>query len=141
LRILGLDLGERRIGVAVSDETGLIAQAVEVIERRGPAEDMARIAELVRRFDAGRIVVGLPKNMDGTVGPAGQKALAFAADLREAVGVPVDTWDERLSTAEVNRMLVDSDVSRARRRKVVDKLAAAVILQGYLASRRRERFS
>lgn len=137
MRILGLDLGDRRIGVAVSDESGLIAQALEVIERQGADEDLARIAGLVRRLGVGRVVVGLPKNMDGTVGPAGEKALAFAADLQAAVGVPVDTWDERLSTVEVNRMLVDADLSRARRRKVVDKLAAAVILQGYLASRRR----
>lgn len=137
MRIIGLDLGERRIGIAISDENGLIAQALDVLERRGTSHDQAFIKDIVKRYGVERVVVGLPKNMDGSIGPAAAKALAFADDLRGLLGLPVDTWDERLSTVEANRMLLGADLCRARRKKVIDKIAAAVILEGYLASLKR----
>lgn len=136
MRILGLDVGDRTIGIAVNDPLGLTAQAVTVIRRRDPAQDLAALAQLIQRYEASLLVVGLPKNMNGTIGPQGEKVLAFAATLREKFpAVPVVLWDERLTTAAAERALLSADVSRARRRRVIDKVAAVLILQGYLDSR------
>lgn len=132
MRRLGLDYGDRRIGVAVSDAFGWTAQALEVIRRTNPEADMARIAELARAHEVEEIVVGWPKNMDGTIGPRGELSMAFAERLRERLGIPVVLWDERLSTVSAERTLLAADVSRKKRRQVVDKMAAAIILQHYL---------
>lgn len=135
MRRLGLDYGDRRIGVAVSDEFGWTAQALEVIGRTNQEADLARIAELVRELGVKEVVVGLPKNMDGTIGRRGEICMAFADRLRERLDVPVVLWDERLSTVSAERTLLEADVSRKKRKQLVDKMAAAIILQHYLETK------
>lgn len=133
MRILGLDLGDVRIGVAVSDPMGWTAQAVEVIRRGKEADDeIRRLKELVKEYEVELILIGLPKNMNGTVGQRGQMAIDYSRILKEELGLPVEMWDERLSTVSAGRILLEADMSRAKRKKVIDKMAAAVILQGYL---------
>ncbi|GAK42263.1 Holliday junction resolvase RuvX [Paenibacillus urinalis] len=132
MKILGLDYGDRRIGVAISDAFGWTAQGLEVIERRRDGDEFGRIHELVRENEVSEIVVGLPKNMNGTVGPRGELCMEFAQKLREMLDLPVHLWDERLSTVSAERTLVEADVSRKKRKKVVDKMAASLILQNYL---------
>ena len=136
---LGLDCGERRIGVAGSDDMGLIARPLSAIERTSRAEDAARIGELASRRKAKTIVVGLPLNMDGSAGPAARRARRFARMLERELGLKVELWDERLSTAEAERALIAADERRARRREVRDGVAAALILQSYLDARQRNR--
>lgn len=136
MSILGIDFGERRIGVAGSDALGITAQPLSVVERKSRREDVARIGELASRRKAEVIVVGLPLNMDGSAGPAARRARRFAAALRRELGLEVEEWDERLSTAEAERALIASDKRRARRREVRDAVAAALILQGYLDAQR-----
>ncbi|RKN80439.1 Holliday junction resolvase RuvX [Paenibacillus ginsengarvi] len=135
-RIMGLDYGDKTIGVAVSDEFGWTAQGVEVIRRRKPEDDELRLQQLTAEYEVQSIVVGLPKNMNNTIGPRGELCMAFAESLRESLRLPVSMWDERLSTAAAQRTLLEADVSRKKRKMVVDKMAAAIILQNYLDSRR-----
>lgn len=137
MRILGLDIGSKRIGMALSDELGFTAQGLKTLESRGGANDIAAIVKTVNEFSVTEIVVGMPYNMDGSEGPQAQKALAMIEELALATGVPVSKWDERMSTMAAERMLLEADLSRAKRRKVIDKVAAAIILQGYLDSKRR----
>lgn len=132
MKILGLDYGDRRIGVALSDAFGWTAQGLEVIERRREGNEIERITELVKMNEVSEIVVGLPKNMNGSVGPRGEICIEFAEILRETLDLPVHLWDERLSTVSAERTLVEADVSRKKRKKVVDKMAASLILQNYL---------
>src|ERR1035437_1693811 len=131
-RIMAVDLGEKRVGFALSDPTGFLASSLETAHVSNPGEVLAAIKRLCAMHAPERIVVGLPLNMDGTHGIAAQKTTAFAARLREKLGLPVDTWDERLTTRLVQRVLIEANVSRTRRREVVDQLAAQVILQSYL---------
>lgn len=138
MRILGLDVGQRRIGVAVSDELGLTAQGAAVIENTGEDDVMAAIADLVEQYGAGLIVLGLPKRTDGSLGPEAENIRAFGERLAGIVGIPVEYWDERFSTAEAERMLISAGLRRSRRRQVVDQVAAGLILQGYLDRRRRQ---
>ncbi|PCL94158.1 Holliday junction resolvase RuvX [Paenibacillus lautus] len=135
-KIMGLDYGDRRIGVAISDAFGWTAQGVEVIERRRDKGELDRIAALVKDNEVGEIVVGLPKNMNGTIGPRGEICMEFANTLRESLSLPVHLWDERLSTVSAERTLLEADVSRKKRKQVVDKMAASLILQNYLDSKR-----
>lgn len=135
MRIMGLDVGDRTIGVAVSDAMGWTAQGVEVIRRTSPAKDLLRLQELTALYEVTSFVVGLPKNMNGTVGPQGEKVREFAEVLKQTFGLPVVLWDERLTTAAAQKTLIAADVSRAKRKQVVDKMAAALILQGYLDSK------
>jgi putative Holliday junction resolvase len=130
--VIAIDLGARRIGVAVTDGLGLTAQPHATIARRGGQRDLDAIAEVVRAQDAGRVVLGLPLGPDGERGRAAQSAEAFAARLRAALDVPVDLIDESFSTVEAEEVLLAADLSRARRRQVVDKVAAAVILRRWL---------
>lgn len=132
MRLLGLDYGDRRIGVALSDAFGWTAQGLEVIERRKDASEFARIEALVKENEVEQIVLGLPKNMNGTIGPRGELAMAFAEQLRGVLNIPVHLWDERLTTVSAERALIDADVSRKKRKQVVDKMAACLILQNYL---------
>lgn len=132
MRIAGLDVGEKRIGVALSDELGLTAQGLEVITRRRPDDTFARLGEIVAQYGVQRWVVGLPRNMNGTYGPSAEMARTFAEALTERTQLPVEFWDERLTTAAAQRTLLEADVSRKKRKQVVDKIAAAYILQGYL---------
>lgn len=132
---MGLDYGERRIGVAMSDLFGWTAQGVEVIDQKLVKDAMGRIAELVKEYEVESIVVGLPKNMNGTVGPSGEYCIAFAEQLRQTIALPVQLWDERLTTVSAERALLEADVSRRKRKLVIDKMAAAILLQNYLDSR------
>lgn len=132
MRVLALDLGERRIGVAASDPSGLVAQPLHVIARRSDRQAIETIAVLLSDLGVARIVVGLPRNMDGTLGPQAARAQRFAARLAAAVGVPVDLWDERLSTVEAERTLARADLSRRRRREMRDAVAASLVLDAYL---------
>ena len=136
MRVLGLDLGEKTIGIAVSDPMGWTAQAVEVIRRDGNVNsEIRRLQELIKEYGVELILLGLPKNMNGTVGDQGQKAMDYASMIGKKLGVPVKLWDERLSTVAAGRVLLEADMSRAKRKKIIDKVAAAVILQGYLDSK------
>jgi putative Holliday junction resolvase len=139
VRVLGLDFGERRIGVAVSDELGFAARPLPLVERTSRAEDVARIGEIASRRKVHTIVVGLPLNMDGSVGPGARRAQRFARLLGRELSLPVELWDERLSTAEAERALIAAGERRARRREVRDGVAAALILQGYLDAHRGNR--
>lgn len=131
-RLIGLDLGTKTIGVAISDATLMVASPVETIRRTKFTKDLARLREIIRDREAGGLVIGLPVNMDGTEGPRAQSARQFATNCAEALNLPVTLWDERLSTAAVTRILLEADSSRKRRSEVVDKMAAAYILQGAL---------
>lgn len=132
MRRLGLDYGDKRIGVALSDELGITAQGLEVISRRSDEQDLQRIEQLVQEHEVGEIIVGLPKNMDGSIGPRGEICMAFAEELRSRLGITVQLWDERLSTVSAERALLEADVSRKKRKQVIDKMAAMIILQNYL---------
>lgn len=132
MRVLGLDYGDRRIGVAISDAFGWTAQGLEVIERDKIEDEMDRLGEIVKEQGIEVIVLGLPKNMNGTIGPRGELSLSFAERLRQFFRLPVHLWDERLSTVSAERTLLEADVSRKKRRQVIDKLAATLILQAYL---------
>lgn len=130
--LMGLDLGTKTIGVAVSDALRMTASGLETIRRTKFVADSARLAEIARGRGVVGIVVGLPRNMDGSEGPRAQSARAFARNLAGALGLPVALWDERLSTVAAERMLIAADASRRRRAEVIDKVAAAYILQGAL---------
>lgn len=135
MKILGLDYGDRRIGVALSDAFGWTAQGLEMIERKSDDDAVRRICELVRQHDVEAIVVGLPKNMNGTIGPRGEICMAFADKLKETLSLPVHLWDERLTTVAATRTLLEADVSRRKRKQVVDIMAAVLLLQNFLDSR------
>lgn len=136
VRILALDVGAKRIGLAVSDPLGLTAQGLSTLERRGREADLVRLMEVARQYHVQEILVGLPRHMDGRLGAQAAEILDLAQALGDALGVPVTTWDERLSTREAERVLISADLSRRRRRQVLDKMAAVLILQAYLDSRR-----
>ena len=129
---MALDVGQKRIGLAVSDPLGFTAQGVGVLERKGREADLARLVEVAREYRVQEILVGLPRHMDGRPGAQSEEILELAHALGQSLGVPVTTWDERLSTKEAERVLIAADMSRRRRRQVVDKMAAVLILQAYL---------
>ncbi len=135
-RLMGLDLGSKTIGVATSDRTRMIATPIETITRKKFTADAERLLAIIAAENIGLIVLGLPVNMDGTEGPRCQSTRAFARNFAKLSPVPVVYWDERLSTAAVERMLIQADASRAKRDQVIDKLAAAWILQAALDSLR-----
>ena len=135
-RILALDVGTKRIGIAVSDEMELTAQGVDVLTRAGRSKDFARMRKIIENYSPHLLVVGIPLNMDGTSGESARQALAFANSLKDEFGIPVETWDERLTTVSSERILLEADVSRQKRKKVIDKIAATLILQSFLDSRR-----
>jgi putative Holliday junction resolvase len=137
-RVLGLDVGTKTIGVAVSDPLGLTAQSLGTIRRRGLQEDLKAIGNLVEKYHVQRVVVGLPLHMDGRLGDQGEEVVAFGKKIEECLGVAVSFWDERLSTVAAERILLEGDLSRGKRKKVIDKVAACWILEGYL-QRERER--
>ena len=134
-RILALDMGEKRIGLAVSDPLGITAQGLEVWIRRNRQADLDHLLQVAREYQVRKIVVGLPSHMDGRLGDAAAGIMEFAGALGGALGVEVIPWDERLTTVAAERMLIQADVSRRRRRQVVDQVAAVLILQSYLDSR------
>ena len=133
MRILGLDVGDKTIGIAASDALLITAQGIEVIRRTSLERDLTRLQQLVSEYDVDTIVVGMPKNMNGTIGPRGQLVEEFAAVLSSTFpNVTIKFWDERLSTVASEKLLISADVSRGKRRQVIDKMAAVFILQGYL---------
>ena len=134
MKILGLDPGSRRIGVAVSDDLGITATGLTTLTWTIFEKLLDEIQDICRQYNAEKIVVGLPKRMDGTLGPEAQKALTLVEALKEKLKLEVVTWDERFSTAAVERVLIEADLSRKKRKKVRDKVAATYILQGYLDS-------
>src|SRR5437867_3498837 len=134
MRILALDHGTKRIGVAISDEMKLIAQPLEFIAAAPFADVLARLKELIHVKEVELILVGLPRNMDGSYGPAALKAQEFVAVLKGAISVPIKTWDERLTSAQANRFLIAANVRRSKRKEKVDQTAAAILLQSYLDS-------
>ncbi len=135
MRTLGLDVGTKTIGVAVSDGLGFTAQSVTTIRRTNLKADLAALKTLVQEHEGVRFVVGLPLNMDGSEGPRAEASRKFAEQLTSALGLPVEFWDERLSTVAATRTLLEADVSRAKRREVIDQMAAQFILQGWLDAR------
>jgi putative Holliday junction resolvase len=134
MRILALDPGTKRIGIALSDELKIIAQPLEFVAAEPFAEVVVRLGELVRDKQVELILVGLPRNMDGSYGPAALRVQEFVAALKEALTVPLRTWDERLTSAQANRVLIQGNVRRDKRKEKVDKMAAAILLQSYLDS-------
>lgn len=135
-RILAVDLGERRIGLAVSDPQAVLATGRGVYLRKDLLEDLGYLEKLIAEEDVGEIVLGLPQNMDGSFGERVQHTLEFKRLLEERLDLPVTLFDERLTTAEAERVLLEADLSRRKRKRVRDELAAVLILQGYLDSRR-----
>lgn len=135
MRILGLDYGSKTVGVAVSDPLGITAQGVEIIRRKSEnkmRQTLARIEELAAQYQAEKIVLGLPKNMDNTLGDRAEKSLELKGILERRTGLAVVMWDERLTTVSANRVLMEEGVRRERRKERVDEIAAIFILQGYL---------
>ncbi len=132
MRILALDHGTKRIGVAVSDETKTIAQPLEYISAEPFADFLVRLKKLLVEKEVDLVLIGLPRNMDGSYGPAAQKVQAFVAILHNAITVPIKMWDERLTSAQANRILIQGKVRRDQRKEKVDKMAAAILLQSYL---------
>lgn len=135
MRIMGLDYGSKTVGVAVSDALGITAQGVEIIRRKSEKrlrQTLARIDTLIEEYQVGSIVLGFPKNMDNTIGDRAVKTLEFQKILKKRTGLPVVMWDERLTTVEADRTMIETGVRREDRKKYVDELAAMFILQGYL---------
>ena len=135
MRILALDPGTKRIGVALSDELKMIAQPLEFIPAEPFAEVLARLKEIIRTKEVDLLLVGMPRNMDGSYGPAALKVQEFVAALRDGIAVPIKTWDERLTSAQAQRFLIEGGVRRQKRKEKVDQTAAAILLQSYLDSR------
>ena len=137
MRIMGLDFGARTVGVAVSDPLGLTAQGVETVRRENENQlrrTLARLEALIAQYQVEKIVVGYPKHMNGDIGERAEKSAAFAEKLRKRTGLPVELWDERLTTVAADRALIEAGVRRENRNQYVDKIAAVLILQGYLDS-------
>lgn len=135
MRILGLDYGSKTVGVAVSDPLGFTAQGVEIIRRKSEnkmRQTLARIEELIAQYQVEEIVLGLPKNMNNTLGDRAEKSLELKETLERRTGLPVVMWDERLTTVSANRVLMETGVRRETRKEHVDEIAAVFILQGYL---------
>lgn len=134
---MGIDYGDVRVGIALTDPLGITAQAYEVVNQHKVADILDYVAQIAVREQVHRIVVGFPRNMNGTIGVRCEKTQVFSQRLHEVTGLPVDLFDERLSTVSAQRLLIEGDVRREKRRNVVDKVAAALILQAYLQTRGR----
>ncbi|MBK7921930.1 Holliday junction resolvase RuvX [Veillonella sp. YH-vei2232] len=132
MRIMSLDVGSRTIGVACSDALLMTAQGIETVRRTSLEKDFNRLKEIIAEYEVHEIVVGMPKNMNGTKGERAEKTEEFVEKMKEVIDLPVAFWDERLSTVMAERQLIAADVSRKKRKSVIDKMAAVVILQGYL---------
>lgn len=132
MRIMGLDVGDRKIGVAISDELNITAQGLEVIERYDDEHVIKRFSELIEKYEVDKIIIGLPKNMNGTLGPQSEKVKALGNEIEERLNIKIEYWDERLSTIAAEKTLIKADMSRKKRKKIIDKVAAIIILQNYL---------
>jgi putative Holliday junction resolvase len=129
---LGLDVGSKTIGVAVSDPLGFTAQGITTIRRTNKEKDLEEIKKFCDEYKAETIVIGLPKNMNGTIGPSGEIIMAFGKLIEEELKVQIKFWDERLTTVAAHKAMLEADLSRSKRKKIVDKVASTFILQGYL---------
>ena len=134
MRIMGLDVGDVKIGVAVSDELGWTAQGITIVYRNRKISAWQHLGDLIAEYKVEEIVVGLPKNMDGSIGEQAEKTIDFAQTMRDTFQLPVSMWDERLSTVAASKTLLDADIRRSKHRYLLDKMAAVIILQGYLSS-------
>jgi putative Holliday junction resolvase len=132
MRTMGLDVGSHTIGIAISDELGMTAQGLKTIRRKSMEEDFTEIKMIISKFDIEKVVVGLPKNMNGTLGKGAEAVFQWIEAFKARINLPVVTWDERLTTVEASKILLEADLSRKKRKKVIDKVAAVLILQGYL---------
>jgi len=132
MRIMGLDIGSRKIGVAISDELGVTAQGLKSIEIKSIDNAFGELVDIIKNFKIDKIVIGLPKNMDGSIGRQAEKVLKWIEEFKSKINLPIETWDERLSTVEASKLLIKADLSRKKRKHVIDKLAAVLILQGYI---------
>ncbi|WP_066505056.1 Holliday junction resolvase RuvX [Abyssisolibacter fermentans] len=132
MRIMGLDVGDKTIGVAVSDLLGITAQGVTTVRRKSYKYDIDQLLDIIKEYNVNRIVVGLPKNMNNTIGPQGEKVMKFVEKFKGKCSLEMDYQDERLTTVAAHRAMISADMSRAKRKKVVDKVAATYILQTYL---------
>jgi len=132
MRYIGLDVGDRTVGIAVSDPLGYTAQGLTTVRRKSLEKDLENLRDIFKEYEIAEIVVGLPKNMNGTIGPQAEKAMEFGRVLSEEFGHKVVFWDERLTTIAAHRAMLEADMSRKKRKGLVDKIAATYILQGYL---------
>jgi putative Holliday junction resolvase len=139
MRVLGLDIGTKTIGIALSDELSLTAQGLFTLKRKGLQSDIREIEKLIGERSVERIVIGLPKNMNNTLGTSANMVLSFIEELAKSVDLPLVTWDERLSTVAAEKALLEADMSRKKRKRVIDTVAAQLILQGYLDCQQRLR--
>lgn len=135
-RIMGLDVGDKTIGVAISDPLGITSQGITTIRRKGIKTDIIELREIIEEYNVEKVVMGLPKNMNNTMGPQGEKVLKFSEKFKEKFDLEVIFQDERLSTVSAERMLISSDVRRDKRKQVIDKVAATYILQTYLDTKK-----
>jgi len=131
-RIMGLDVGDKTIGVAISDPLGITAQGITTIRRKGINNDFDELEKIIKEYHVSKVVIGLPKNMNNTIGPQGEKVLRFVEKFRSKFNVDIILQDERLTTVSAERLLIDADVSRKKRRNIIDKVAATYILDLYL---------
>ena len=132
MRILGLDIGQKTIGLAISDPLGLTAQGLTTIRRKNKQSDIEELKKVCKEYEVETLVIGLPKNMNNSIGFAGEKIQEFAELIKEEIGLKIEFWDERLTTVAAHRAMLEADLSRGKRKKIVDKVAATYILQGYL---------
>ena len=132
MRILGLDVGQKTVGVAISDPLGFTAQGITTIRRTKKSQDILEVKKICDEYSVEKIVIGLPKNMDGSIGFAGEKIKEFSEALKEVIDLEIIFWDERLTTVAAHRAMIEADLSRSKRKKIVDKVASTYILQGYL---------
>lgn len=137
MRILGIDMGQRRIGTAISDELGITAQALKTIDRVNTQDDLQVVCDLVQEYEVGEIVIGYPLHLNGTPGQEAEGYVAFGKELQKATGVPVFFWDERLTTVAAEKILLEGNLRRRKRRRVIDQIAACLLLEGYLTRRQR----
>lgn len=134
-RLLGLDVGNRRIGIAVSDLLGITAQGLETLERRNKRYDLQHLARVIRDYNVSEIVVGLPRRLSGTDSAQTEKVFAFVEDLKKKFSIPIHLWDERLTSAQANRLLKEAELSIEKRAAAVDRMAAMLILQSFMEAR------
>ena len=132
MRILGLDVGSKTIGVAVSDPLGFTAQGLTTIKRTNKEKDIEEVKKFCDEYNVEVIVIGLPKNMNGTIGPSGEITMAFGELIKQKLNIEIKFWDERLTTVAAHKAMLEADLSRNKRKKLVDKIASTYILQGYL---------
>jgi len=132
LRILGLDVGKKTIGVAVSDPLGFTAQGLTTIRRTKKEQDIQEIKKFCDEYDVKVIVIGLPKNMNGTIGPSGEITMSFGKLIEEELEIEIKFWDERLTTVAAHKAMIEADLSRSKRKQIVDRVASTYILQGYM---------